>query len=293
MSFEPVWEAPIIWYLFLAGLGAGAFATASFLRWRHPQAVVMRHIAHIIAPIAVAIGLVLLMFDATAGFHDPLRFALLLTNPFSVMMWGVVFLSLFMVIACVALVMDFLKKETPAWLEIVGTALAVCVAIYTGVLLGVCRPYPLWNNALLPILFLVSALSSGAASVLLAAVFARPEEFNKVGVLKKFHFCFPLIELLLLASLVFITGFNSPAGIASVANLISGSYAFWFWIGLVLVGLVLPTALETGLLFFSSKEFEESRAAHALSAASDVGVLVGGFLLRFLIVSAAVPMFFL
>ena len=50
-----------------------------------------------------------------------------------------------------------------------------------------------------------------------------------------------------------------------------------FWVGLVGVGLVLPTALETWLLFFSAKEFEESRKAHWISFVSDAGVLVGGF----------------
>ena len=64
MSFEPVWGAPIIWYLFLAGLGAGAFATSAFLSWRHPDATSMRRTGYLIAPIAVGIGLVLLMLDA-------------------------------------------------------------------------------------------------------------------------------------------------------------------------------------------------------------------------------------
>ena len=42
-------------------------------------------------------------------------------------------------------------------------------------------------------------------------------------------------------------------------------------------------------MFFTAKEFEESRKAHWISFVSDVGVLVGGFLLRLLIVAAAVP----
>ena len=63
-------------------------------------------------------------------------------------------------------------------------------------------------------------------------------------------------------------------------------------IGLVGIGLVLPTALETRLLSFSSKEFEESRKAHWISALSDAAVLVGGFLLRLLVVMAAVPVEF-
>ena len=89
MSFEPVWGAPIAWYLFLAGLGGGAFITSAFLRWKHPEAHGMRFAGHIIAPVVVIIGLFLLMFDAEAGLHNPLRFALLLHNPCSVMTWGV------------------------------------------------------------------------------------------------------------------------------------------------------------------------------------------------------------
>ncbi len=72
-------------------------------------------------------------------------------------------------------------------------------------------------------------------------------------------------------------------------NLVVGEYALPFWLGLVVIGLFLPTALETWLLFFTAKEFEESRKAHWISFASDAGVLIGGFLLRFLIVAAAVP----
>ena len=259
MSFEPIWGAIIAWYLFLAGLGGGAFITSAFLGWRHPEAVSMRKVGHLIAPIAVIIGLVLLMFDAEGGLHNPLRFALLLTNFGSVMTWGVVFLGGFTVVALVVVVLDFLKKSVPVWLDIVGVVFAVCVAVYTGALLGVCKTFPLWNNALLPILFLVSAVSAGAASVLLVA------------------------------SLMFITSFNSVAGWNSVMSLLVGQYAPLFWIGLVLIGLVLPTALETWLLFFSPKEFEESRKAHWISFGSDAGVLVGGFLLRFLVVMAALP----
>ncbi len=34
-----------------------------------------------------------------------------------------------------------------------------------------------------------------------------PGRFDSVGVLKKFHYCFPIIELVLVASLCFITSF--------------------------------------------------------------------------------------
>ena len=106
----------------------------------------MRKTGHLIAPIAVAIGLVLLMFDAEAGLHNPLRFFYLLSNVSSVMMWGVVFLSLFMVVSIVTVVLDFMKRPVPNWLAIIGVALGACVGAYTGALLGVCQTFPLWNN---------------------------------------------------------------------------------------------------------------------------------------------------
>ena len=134
MTYEPIWGPIISWYLFLAGLGAGAFITSAFLGWRHPEATSMQKMGRIIAPIAVAVGLVLLMVDAEAGLHNPIRFFYLLMNPGSVMMWGVVFLGLFMVVAIAAFVLDRLNRRIPNWLEIAGVVLAVCVAIYTGAL---------------------------------------------------------------------------------------------------------------------------------------------------------------
>ena len=90
-------------------------------------------------------------------------------------------------------------------------------------------------------------------------------------------------------ALLFITATNSTAGLASVQALVCGKYAVVFWVLFVAVGLVIPTVLETKMLFFSPKEFEESRKAHMISAGSDIGVLVGGFVLRLLVLLAALP----
>jgi formate-dependent nitrite reductase membrane component NrfD len=289
MVFEPVWGGIIAWYLFLAGLGGGAFVFSALLGWKFPKLAKMRRYALIIAPVVVIIGLILLMLDAEGGLKNPLRFALLLTNFGSVMTWGVVFLAGFVIVALIALLLDFKKYVIPTWLNVIGVIFAICVALYTGALLGVCKGFPLWNTALLPILFLVSALSAGGAIVLLAGAILAPEEFHQIKSLKKAHFVLPLIELLLLAALLFITFFNSTAGASSVLSLISGSYAIAFWVGLVGLGLVLHVIVETKLLFFSSDEVEEGAAARYTSAAMGIFVLVGGFLLRLLVVVAALP----
>ena len=57
MMYEPIWSGIIACYLFLGGLGGGAFATSAFLAWRHPEAINMRKIGHVVAPVAVIVGL--------------------------------------------------------------------------------------------------------------------------------------------------------------------------------------------------------------------------------------------
>lgn len=292
MIFEPIWEGIIACYLFLAGLGGAAFASAAYLRLRHPHCVHLIRYGRVIAPVCVCVGLVLLIFDATAGLHNPLRFIFLLTNFGSVMTWGVVFLACFMIISFIVVIMDLLGKglAIPKWLDVAGAALGLCVCVYTGCLLGVAKTFPLWNNALLPILFLVSALSTGMAAIILAGIFGAPKEFDAADKFKKFHFWLPVVELFLVASLLFITANNAEsAGWASVMNLVAGKWALAFWVIFILIGLVIPIVLEAKELFLVSKSQEESHGGHTMSALSDAGILVGGFTLRLLVLVAALP----
>lgn len=293
MTFEPIWGLIIASYLFLAGLGGGAFAASTYLRLRSPHCVHLIRYGRIIGPVTVIVGLVLLMFDATAGFHNPLRFVFLLTNFGSVMTWGVVFLGAFVIISLIVAVMDLVGRglKIPVWLDVSGAVLGICVCVYTGCLLGVAKTFPLWNNALLPVLFLVSAVSTGMAAILLIGIFKAPKEFGISGAFKKFHFFLPIFELFLVACLLFITANSAQeAGWTSVMNLVAGDCAVVFWLVFVLAGLVLPTILEWKMLFMSTKEVEESRLGHQISAASDILVLVGGFTLRVLILAAAMPL---
>ena len=80
-----VWGSMIAWYLFLAGASAGAFLTSAFVEAKYPDSVKMRVAGRIISPIFLGIGLLMLMLDAEAGLHNPLRFFYLIMNPGSVM----------------------------------------------------------------------------------------------------------------------------------------------------------------------------------------------------------------
>lgn len=301
-----IWGTIIAWYLFLAGLGAGAFVTSALLERLYPQALRTRKLGRYICPLVIAIGLALLIIDARAGLFHPWRFLLLISNEHSVMSWGVVFLSIFMVISLLVAAAELLRISVPRWLVNVGVLFALAVATYTGVLLGVVKTFPLWNNALLPILFLVSALSSGAAATLLMGYLFAPQELKGTEFLGKLHLCFPIFELLLIASLFFITSYNSEAGANSVHSIIGGRYAVHFWLGLICVGLLIPIIIETMHLRKTAPQRvavvqepvtptsgvaikTQHEGHHVGQILGESFVLIGGFLLRYLVVIAALP----
>ena len=287
-----VWGPMIAWYLFLAGASAGAFLTSAFVEVKYPESVKMRVAGRIIAPIFVGIGLIMLMLDAEAGLHNPLRFFWLIANPGSVMTLGVYFICVFMPVALVSALLEVLKKPVPKWLTWVGIVFAFAVAAYTGFLLGVVKAFPLWNNAVLPILFVVSALSAGLAATSLVGLLVDRERFEQMWLIKKSHVILSAIEMVVLATMLVIVSAGSVEGAASVYSLVAGQYAPAFWGGIVLLGLVAPFIIE-GYPVFITKRVETSMTSMVVSVIGEAGVLVGGFMLRLLVVLSALPVLYL
>ncbi|MCD8316181.1 MAG: polysulfide reductase, partial [Eggerthellaceae bacterium] len=90
--------------------------------------------------------------------------------------------------------------------------------------------------------------------------------------------------------LLFIIGNGaSQAGVDSVLNLVGGSFGAVFWIVFIAIGLVIPIIIEWIVLFGKNKKLEESVPGRVLAGISDVGILVGGYSLRILILLAALP----
>ena len=334
-----IWNELIAAYLFLAGMGAGAFALGTLAGWAKTPAPTMKLLGFIIGPVAVAVGTLLLVFDAHAGLANPGRFFLLVTNLNSVMAWGVIILSVFIVVTVVDAVLLLVKKSTPKALDVAGVVLSVCVATYTGVLLGDASvAFPLWHPVVLPVLFIVSATSTGFAAVLLITHLSAPTEVHALPFLEKTGKILPVVEAVLVVVLLVAVsatgGAGAGAAAASVANLLSGGYAVAFWLGFVVIGLALPFALEM-VRAQKAKPVAVAAAADAVAAAADVagaaggegaegvfqdaaetlggptapvtsaapaadsgktlaivgdaGVLVGGFMLRYLVIMAAIP----
>ena len=238
----------------------------------------------------VIIGLFLLMFDAEAGLHNPLRFALLLHNPCSVMTWGVVFPGGIRDYRAITLLLDCLKKQVPVWLG--NRGLGVC-GMRWRIHGRFARRVP--DVPAVEQRFAADSILGfgGFHGHVFGAACGRPEvpQRNSIawGVLKKFHYCFPIVELVLVASLCFITSSNSAAGFRVGDEPRVRQLGGLFWLGFIVVGLVAPTAVETWLCSSRSLALRKPPRRTTLALLPMRACLSAVSCSRFLIVVAALP----
>lgn len=285
-----VWDGIVAVDLFFAGMGALAFIFAVLFSWDGERGQKTKKFAMIAAFVCVALGAIILAVDAKAGIQHPLRFIHLFSNFGSVMTWGVVFISVFLLISFISIVLQMMKKKSPKWLELIGCLFALGVAGYTGVLLGSSQSYPLWNMMILPVAFFVSAAYCGLALTGIIGFFVEREELAAKKWLSPLCLALPVLQALCVCVLLGVTaastGVAQAAGSASVSMLISGEWAVLFWAGLVVIGIVAPLVLE----FMNRAALKKGEAKTWVLPAEFVCIMIGGFVLRFLVVMAAVPL---
>lgn len=310
-------------YLFLGGLGAGAYllsyaAEKGFLG----EASSLSKYGYYISGPLVGLGAGLLIFDLGQGLHKPWLILGMFLNFSSVMTWGIYILSAFIGVSLLRAYFAWKDKKAPEIIGLAGAILALSTCGYTGLLLAVVKAVPLWNFYLMPVIFVVSALSTGLSLDTLLAHFFEKDEL-KEGKGCQTHLALVGIEMILLAIFfgAILIGYKGPIALESANKILFGELSQVFWGVLVAVGLVGPFLLlalnlskmnshrvhlqapsfgAVGLPIAPASTPAEAAGIrkpghpHAglhpfILCLVDAGVLVGGLALRCLIVFAAVP----
>jgi formate-dependent nitrite reductase membrane component NrfD len=306
---EHHWGWLVAIYLFLGGMGAGAFLIAATieltgLRYRLKYCPTTMVGAGVSGPL-ILIGTVLLIFDLGAGMREPWRILAMFTNFDSVMTWGIWILSLFLPIAFLYGILEvmhvqpeilagarkrlrFLPEDLP-YRKIkrvvcgVGVVLAIATAIYTGVLLSVVQAVPLWNTPILPALFLVSAISTGMGLAFdLSATLAMPEIHRRYNHMPLIHMIFIGLEIALLALLMISALWQGGEAAESAKLILMGKGSVVFWVLVVGFGMIYP---------FMVHVYAFARRSHGYLSGilSGAGIVIAGLFVRYLIVAAAIP----
>jgi len=322
-NFE--WGILVVNYLFLAGLSAGAFAISSFATYiGGPHFRRVARIGALVAPWPVAIGVGVLVLDLGRPFAFYNLFLIVqYTSPMSIGSWlltGFIFLALAYAALWVPAPFDgllrlpsrvgdllhysrwtLLSQNTirrwRAILAAIGFPISLGVGIYTGILLGAIPSRPFWNTPMVAQLFLFSAMSSGTATVLLitALLGARHEHGyeEERRLLVSTDMVLIVLEIFMIVPFLLHHALSTQSSASSIELILGGEYTGWFWIGVILLGILLPLAIEGYELFPVILKEGAARYSLILSATSAVLVLVGGFVLRFVFVYAGQASHFL
>jgi formate-dependent nitrite reductase membrane component NrfD len=311
MEYELFWGLPVTIYLFLAGMGAGATVVGASMMLRGgggPRGVhheIARYGA-LLGPIPVIVGVAAIIFELgswQAGnyFRFINLFLVMNLSPMSVGSWLLIVFTgtslLFAYTYIPALPVPFgdrLKwRVFFGWINI---PLGIGVTVYTGVMLGAMPSRPFWNSPMLAFLFMLSGLSTGTALIILARSFITRGGLNEDDreVVHKSGYVlastdttiigFELLAVFLFLMFAYLSVGDVRYAVATI--LPGGELASLFWIGVVLIGLLLPGLVELylvvpGLLYH--RKYTVSRYTEMLIA---LAVIFGGFMLRYVVVIA-------
>jgi protein NrfD len=287
---SPHWAWWIVFYFFVGGIAGTAFFLASLLHLttrpfdRQSDRSLVR-LGYYVAFVGAVVSGILLTLD----LDRPLRFWHMLIEsntgrpmfkswvPMSVGSWGLLLFSLFAFLAALAALSEerpnvrllqsapvrILRRRAPSIaIAVLGSVFGLFLAGYTGVLLAVTNR-PIWaDSTLLGLLFLVSGASTGAAALILLAIWRRAAHPASLDWLSWFDRRVLVLELLVL--IVFLVS------LGSVARVFVGWWGLVLLIGVVGIGILVPLLLERRDRVPAPRNLVRSASL----------VLLGGFLLR-------------
>lgn len=132
----------------------------------------------------------------------------------------------------------------------IGIPLAIAVHGYTGFILAFGKARALWNTALMPILFLVSAIVSGIALMILVCIikdrfFSKERKIDRVLIfsLGKLMAWMIVFDLFLVGCDLIVLSISHSDAQAAAHLLLFGKFSLFFVVGENLLGKILPFVL--------------------------------------------------
>ncbi len=285
-----IWHWPIGLYLFLGGLAAGIlfFSSLYTILGREKELPTAVKWATFVVPVALVLGLLALFVDLKHQLYFwRLYTTIRLESPMSWGAWTLMAITPLSFIWAAG----YLREAFPSWdwkfeilkkfenwvqnnrlpLAWIMVVLAVILGIYTGILLSAFNARPLWNTSLLGPLFLVSGLSTGAATIM----WMSKNELEQ-SLFRRLDLLLIVIELFFIVHLFmgFLAG--SEVKIEAAKLFLGGQFTVSFWVFVVLIGLVLPAILE--ILEMRGKKIPVSIPA--------LCILFGGLMFRLIMIEA-------
>jgi len=242
------WRWIIAVYLFLAGVGGGAYLAGVIADFfGGPDWMLVSKIGVFLGMPCVLIGCMFLLVD----LGNPVKAWRVWMKPgTSWMARGTIIIVVFMIFAAIHTAWWIWPFPGPLaenesarhFIGIIGAVFAFLTVVYTGLLLGYNQPIALWNTALLPVLFFVSAISTGIMAVMFFGLGLGVGE-SQLALLAKIDAITMVFELFVLIVFLY-NAYRTIESRFSAKRILVGPVASYLWLGVIVCGLVIPFCLE-------------------------------------------------
>ncbi|PLX70423.1 MAG: molybdopterin oxidoreductase [Denitrovibrio sp.] len=284
MVHQEAFEWYIAVYLFLAGVGAGSMVVAAVAdMYDREKYLSFIKAASLIGMPLVSIGIFFLYIDLGQGMWKPWLLIFLFANPASAITWGTAILTIFTILSFIygAYNLGYLKIGCSRCLNWLLIITGICTAGYTAVLLGSLKAIPFWHQTALPILFIISATSTGISGAMIVKLIFLKSDAN-IKPIETAHLYLIVLEIIMLIGMMLIALQGVPEMKYAAESLLFGDYAFLFWFLLVFTGLLVPA------IAFGMEEAHKLHMKTKTVVTLEIMVLLGGYLMRYLIIHAGV-----
>lgn len=278
---------PLVFFTLLTGLGVGGFAVVAVLEWLG-KAERARLSGAIMALVAVAAGGVASVFHL--GHPERIFNALGhldsgITQEMALLGGTGVAIVLYLVVTRLGY-----SAQVKKIVATIGAVLGVVLAFAMGASY-VLPARPAWNTWLLPLLYVGSAAVLGLFSMYLWTVVSKEDKALALG-LNKATAIGVAVQMALVAAYVIylaVAPFQNP--LRSAGRVLSGDLALAFWLGVVILGLLVPLGLT---VWFLSAKRKEAMPSVAVPVVGLVCALLGGGVTRALmyILGSSIEQFF-
>ncbi len=249
MNNQVPWGMPIVMAVYLIGASAGSLllsAMSSVFGMKEYKP--FSRMAALLAVLLIVSALMAIILDW--GRPDRLFIPFFHIQPRSMFSLNAFLYSSYMALGLLYLWAMFNEREKlEKQLGLLAVLLAVLVHSGTGAIFGFVFVRELYNSPLLPPSFISAALSSGAALMILALYYTFKFTGRELDE-RHIHGLAKLMGIFIAVVLYFIfienvTRAYAPKNYEAASFLLlnGGKYTFYFWVGLIGLGLIVPMIL--------------------------------------------------
>lgn len=164
-------------------------------------------------------------------------------------------------------------------MKVVAGFFCVLTAMYCGFMMSYCKSVPFWNTGLLPIVIMNAGIADGIALLIAIGMITGGVDFSTMEAVTRVLL---LVNVLLIGTLIMNASYRSDTAGFSAKELIAGRAATSFWVGTIILGIVVPMAISLQTMMSGGD------GGHGLMIIAVIAHTCGAFALKYCILKVGI-----